>query len=952
MIGLSVTSNGIKMQPSAQINSRYWSSAYEAMICRIMVGDLVPLIDELPLEKDLTIAERLELESTIEFQLGKLRPAQIAALWQRVFWVIWIKVPGGHFLLRMLLWIFFALCHFAGSRRVFDALRVKLAPAVVHHRYNNFLTGLCYAAILKCAADKAHHFPESAYYQTLIGLFECLSGRFDLGLKNHQAGYQSIAVLHESANGLNVTSEALLERYLTIGTLRSLYLSYSGNHDEAYRGYRTVTKTASQTHRYAFIEIFLHSMKMFSDVETLNAVSLAESTMALKELIGTYFKGLFALRASVYSSLIAAIQGKTQFAGHQLALSEKFYSESLPAIEVGRYHFLRAMIHLELNDLQAASNHAAKSRAFVSEVQGAQFHAADALLLHLELRLRIRLREGGKAYSDAEILEIKAQIRRIRNVVRGCPLQATKCRALLTMLRFIQGDFFGVRQALPQLRDECQRFSLRFGHVLREIDVRSAGNVLAAPSPDESRARRTASIMEQFQKLLTDKNPKLAAAELFTTIVGGSLTGIAEEPRGVKTSIFSHRIDANNSERLIIALPGPESTRVFTVYNPLIDVSVDHQSMELLELACTLVVFAEKKHSLDMAERNAAIVKTTQMLAHDIRKPFSQLQTLVDYIQSSQDANTLVHWASVAATEIKASMHQVHAMLADLMEIDALSAIVKEPVSVQSIVQEAAAKFKSKAIIDCQHSLVVYGDSARLMRVMTNIIENAVHAGCRMVKISSKDINSALENDRGEIEVTVANDGKPIPVDVLDEIFTPFFSCGKRGGTGLGLAIVHKIITAHGGTIKCNSSAEATEFVIRLPAMLAGNDSRCVENVIGDTQRPEVLIVDDDVFILEAWQSKLGHSRNVATYSSPESLLRSLSQEAQQFSLVRCIITDMNFAPGEISGLELARVLREKINAPILMASDAALHHNGEVDAVIGKAPVGWLDLQRYVTRS
>ena len=43
----------------------------------------------------------------------------------------------------------------------------------------------------------------------------------------------------------------------------------------------------------------------------------------------------------------------------------------------------------------------------------------------------------------------------------------------------------------------------------------------------------------------------------------------------------------------------------------------------------------------------------------------------------------------------------------------------------------------------------------------------------------------------------------------------------NRGGAGLGLAIAKEIVSAHGGTISCASTPEATVFTIELP-----NESR------------------------------------------------------------------------------------------------------------------------------
>jgi signal transduction histidine kinase len=67
------------------------------------------------------------------------------------------------------------------------------------------------------------------------------------------------------------------------------------------------------------------------------------------------------------------------------------------------------------------------------------------------------------------------------------------------------------------------------------------------------------------------------------------------------------------------------------------------------------------------------------------------------------------------------------------------------------------------------------------------------------------------------IQVEVADNGPGVPADVMDRIFSPFFTT-KPQGSGLGLAIVRKIVDAHDGRIDVSARAEGgTRFRVTLP---------------------------------------------------------------------------------------------------------------------------------------
>lgn len=110
----------------------------------------------------------------------------------------------------------------------------------------------------------------------------------------------------------------------------------------------------------------------------------------------------------------------------------------------------------------------------------------------------------------------------------------------------------------------------------------------------------------------------------------------------------------------------------------------------------------------------------------------------------------------------------------------------------------------------------IYCFSDELNQVWTNLIHNALQA---------MDYSGVLTIKLGKVDdyqrVVIQDNGPGIPADIIDKIFTPFFTTKKAGeGSGLGLDIVKKIVDKHHGRIEVASSAgEGTAFSIFIPAV-------------------------------------------------------------------------------------------------------------------------------------
>jgi two-component system sensor histidine kinase PilS (NtrC family) len=118
----------------------------------------------------------------------------------------------------------------------------------------------------------------------------------------------------------------------------------------------------------------------------------------------------------------------------------------------------------------------------------------------------------------------------------------------------------------------------------------------------------------------------------------------------------------------------------------------------------------------------------------------------------------------------------------------------------------------------------VAGDPDQLRRVLDNLLQNAWEAGGDGVRVRL-EVNAA---DDARVALRFEDNGPGIPAEELTRLFQPFHTT-KDGGTGLGLALVHRIIEAHGGEIRVESSPGAgAAFTFVLPARdeAAGTEDR------------------------------------------------------------------------------------------------------------------------------
>jgi len=144
-------------------------------------------------------------------------------------------------------------------------------------------------------------------------------------------------------------------------------------------------------------------------------------------------------------------------------------------------------------------------------------------------------------------------------------------------------------------------------------------------------------------------------------------------------------------------------------------------------------------------------------------------------------------------------------------QVHALSALLDD---VFGCIGRDLSKDKIKLVLEFDDDLNIRADAGFLRQVLMNLVLNARHS----MREKGGTLKIAATEDAELTQIEISDTGCGIPPEKLRDIFTPFYTNGKKSGNGLGLAFCQKVIESHGGCISVDSQlGHGTRFKILLP---------------------------------------------------------------------------------------------------------------------------------------
>lgn len=225
------------------------------------------------------------------------------------------------------------------------------------------------------------------------------------------------------------------------------------------------------------------------------------------------------------------------------------------------------------------------------------------------------------------------------------------------------------------------------------------------------------------------------------------------------------------------------------------------------------------KRKLEHQSSLYAIGQMTASIAHEIRNPMTSLKGFIDLLQ--------INSTEVSRKYLKvmdSELQRMDTILTELLYLSKPKEHFFDQISLYRVVEEVIEIMQPHACLDnillqmefeeddiCR----IMGNENRIKQLLINLIKNAIEE-----MQSGGTITIGLKHHHNQfIELFVRDQGKGIPEEEVNHLFTPFYTT-KASGTGLGLALVKKVIEEHNGTLKVESLiGVGTTFNIQLPCI-------------------------------------------------------------------------------------------------------------------------------------
>lgn len=270
-------------------------------------------------------------------------------------------------------------------------------------------------------------------------------------------------------------------------------------------------------------------------------------------------------------------------------------------------------------------------------------------------------------------------------------------------------------------------------------------------------------------------------------------------------------------------------------------VKVDHPT-ETLRLNIHATEFRLRNHSMrlismqniesELTEQEmVAWQKLIRVLTHEIMNsvtPIASLASTIDGIVKNSTLGAESHIGSDDRKDIRDAATTIEKRSRGLLRFVAayrsLARIPKPNIGLvsaselldrvrQLMTEQTESRGIDLCIVKASQNIEFMADSELIEQVLINLILNSIHALADTPKPSIQ-LKSMIDN-RGRAVIAITDNGAGIDEELMEKIFTPFFTT-RKDGSGIGLSIARQVMRLHDGSISVKSvPGVETTFTLR-----------------------------------------------------------------------------------------------------------------------------------------
>jgi two-component system nitrogen regulation sensor histidine kinase NtrY len=224
---------------------------------------------------------------------------------------------------------------------------------------------------------------------------------------------------------------------------------------------------------------------------------------------------------------------------------------------------------------------------------------------------------------------------------------------------------------------------------------------------------------------------------------------------------------------------------------------------------------------LARSERESAWREMAKQVAHEIKNPLTPMKLSVQHLQRSWNDNreNFDEFLEKVTRTLIEQIDNLSFIASEFGNFAKMPKAMNEELNIVDSIRSSLNLFGNTENVDFvfEHESIripVFADKEQLSRVFINLIKNAIQS---IPDNRNGKIVISLVQNRKTVRISITDNGKGIPEDLQNKLFTPSFTT-KSSGMGLGLSIVKSIIESFGGNITFKTKVNlGTTFVIELP---------------------------------------------------------------------------------------------------------------------------------------